>query len=218
MFNYDERKNVKMKYLIFLIMSLMTVSAQAEEAKLLKAAPIVGIGVTTSSVSFDDTTLEDMFGDKNTGFYISGGAIINDVVSFEAFYQKSDEKSKTSGPWVDEDGDVLNAHTKLSYEAYGVDAKLFIPTAVEGFKVFGTAGLAEYKFKGKMTSDYELYEPITETETERLLGYRLGVGAEYQLTKHISANLAGRVISFEDKTDATFDSMTELSVGIKYMF
>ena len=207
-----------MKYLVFLIMSLLAVSAQAEEIQKFKATPIVGVGFTTSSVSFDDTTVEDMYDDKNNGFYISGGAIINDTVSFEAFYQKSDEKSKTSGPWVDEDGDVLNAHTKLSYEAYGVDGKLFIPTAVEGFKVFGTVGLAEYKFKGKTTLEYELYEPITETETERLFGYRLGVGAEYQLTKHISANLAGRVISFEDKPDATFDSMTELSVGIKYTF
>lgn len=207
-----------MKYLVFLIMSLLTVSAQAEEIQGFKATPIVGVGFTTSSVSFDDTTVEDMFGDKNHSFYISGGVIINDTVSFEAFYQKSDEKSKTSGPWVDEDGDVLNAHTKLSYEAYGVDGKLFIPTAVEGFKMFGTVGLAEYKFKGKRTLEYELYEPITETETERLFGYRLGVGAEYQLTKHISANLAGRVISFEDKPDAKFDSMTELSVGIKYTF
>lgn len=207
-----------MKYLVFLIMSLLTVSAQAEEIQGFKATPIVGVGFTTSSVSFDDTTVEDMYGDKNNGFYISGGVIINDTVSFEAFYQKSDEKSKTSGPWVDEDGNVLNAHTKLSYEAYGVDGKLFIPTAVEGFKVFGTVGLAEYKFKDKSTLEYELYEPITETETERLFGYRLGVGAEYQLTKHISANLAGRVISFEDKPDATFDSMTELSAGIKYTF
>ena len=207
-----------MKYLVFLIMSLLTVSAQAEEVQGFKATPIVGVGFTTSSVSFDDTTDEDMFGDKNNSFYISGGVIINDVVSFEAFYQKSDEKSKTIGPWVVETGHVLNAHTKLSYEAYGVDGKLFIPTAVEGFKVFGTVGLAEYKFKGKMTLENELYEPITETETERLFGYRLGVGAEYQLTKHISANLAGRVISFEDKPDATFDSMTELSVGIKYTF
>ena len=207
-----------MKYLVFLIMSLLTVSAQAEEVQGFKATPIVGVGFTTSSVSFDDTTVEDMFGDKNNSFYISGGVIINDVVSFEAFYQKSDEKSKTSGPWVVETGHVLNAHTKLSYEAYGIDGKLFIPTAVEGFKVFGTVGLAEYKFKGKMTLENELYEPITETETERLFGYRLGVGAEYQLTKHISANLAGRVILFEDKPDATFDSMTELSVGIKYTF
>ena len=207
-----------MKYLAFLIMSLLTVSAQAEEVQGFKATPIVGVGFTTSSVSFDDATVEDMFGDKNHSFYISGGVIINDTVSFEAFYQKSDEKSKTSGPWVDEDGDVLNAHTKLSYEAYGVDGKLFIPTAVEGFKMFGTVGLAEYKFKGKRTLEYELYEPITETETERLFGYRLGVGAEYQLTKHISANLAGRVISFENKPDATFDSMTELSAGIKYTF
>lgn len=134
------------------------------------------------------------------------------------FIKNPTKKTKTSGPWIDEDGDVLTARTKLSYEAYGVDGKLFIPTAVEGFKVFGTVGLAEYKFKGKLTLDYELYEPITETDTERLLGYRFGVGAEYQLTKHISANLAGRVISFEDKTDATFDSMTELSVGIKYTF
>ena len=207
-----------MKYLAFLIMSLLTVSAQAEEVQGFKAMPIVGVGFTTSSVSFDDTTVEDMYSDKNHSFYISGGVIINDVVSFEAFYQKSDEKSKTRGLWVVETGDVLNAHTKLSYEAYGVDGKLFIPTAVEGFKVFGTVGLAEYKFKGKMTLENELYEPITETETERLFGYRLGVGAEYQLTKHISANLAGRVISFEDKPDATFDSMTELSVGIKYTF
>ena len=209
-----------MKYLVFLIMSLLTVSAQAEEVQGFKATPIVGVGFTTSSVSFDDTTDEDMFGDKNNSFYISGGVIINDVASFEAFYQKSDEKSKTRGLWVVETGDVLNAHTKLSYEAYGVDGKLFIPTAVEGFKVFGTVGLAEYKFKGKMTLENELSESITETETEteRLFGYRLGVGAEYQLTKHISANLAGRVISFEDKPDATFDSMTELSVGIKYTF
>ena len=207
-----------MKYLAFLIMSLLTVSAQAEEVQGFKATPIVGVGFTTSSVSFDDATVEDMFGDKNHSFYISGGVIINDTVSFEAFYQKSDEKSKTSGPWVDEDGYVLNAHTKLSYEAYGVDGKLFIPTAVEGFKMFGTVGLAEYKFKGKRTLEYESYEPITETETERLFGYRVGVGAEYQLTKHISANLAGRVISFENKPDATFDSMTELSAGIKYTF
>ena len=207
-----------MKYLAFLIMSLLTVSAQAEEVQGFKATPIVGVGFTTSSVSFDDATVEDMFGDKNHSFYISGGVIINDTVSFEAFYQKSDEKSKTSGPWVDEDGYVLNAHTKLSYEAYGVDGKLFIPTAVEGFKMFGTVGFAEYKFKGKRTLEYESYEPITETETERLFGYRLGVGAEYQLTKHISANLAGRVISFENKPDATFDSMTELSAGIKYTF
>ena len=205
-----------MKYLVFLIMSLLTVSAQAEEIQGFKATPIVGVGFTTSSVSFDDTIVEDMYGDKNNGFYISGGVIINDTVSFEAFYQKSDEKSKTSGPYVDEYGNVLNAHTKLSYEVYGVDGKLFIPTTVEGFKVFGTVGLAEYKFKGKKTLEYELYEPITETE--RLFGYRLGVGAEYQLTKHISANLAGRVISFEDKPDATLDSMTELSVGIKYTF
>ena len=84
--------------------------------------------------------------------------------------------------------------------------------------MFGTVGLAEYKFKGKRTLEYELNEPITETGTERLFGYRLGVGAEYQLTKHISANLAGRVISFEDKPDATVDSMTELSAGIKYTF
>ena len=212
-----------MKYLVFLIMSLLTVSAQAEEVQGFKATPIVGVGFATSSVSFDDTTDEDMFGDKNNSFYISGGVIINDVASFEAFYQKSDEKSKTSGPWVVETGHVLNAHTKLSYEAYGIDGKLFIPTAVEGFKVFGTVGLAEYKFKGKRTLEYEPYEPyesITETLTERLFGYRFGVGAEYQLTKHISANLAGRVISFEDKPDAVFDfdSMTELSAGIKYTF
>lgn len=80
-----QRKRLKKKYLVFLVMSLFAVSAQAEEAQSFKATPIVGVGLTTSSLSFEDTDAEDMFGDKNTGFYISGGAIINDVVSFEAF-------------------------------------------------------------------------------------------------------------------------------------
>jgi opacity protein-like surface antigen len=61
---------------------------------------------------------------------------------------------------------------------YG-EAKLSLPLT-DSFSLYGTGGLAY----GDTTADYT-FSPYTFSESKNAIGYRVGVGAEYWITRHI---------------------------------
>lgn len=205
-----------MKYVVLTLAlcALMITPVKAEE---LQVKPFVSISHVVGSLDYKEDA-EDFYSDKASGNTISAGVLINKVVSFELFYQDNKDKNKSSGTWVDEDGDSFNLNTKISFQTVGIDAKLYIPTVINNMNFLGTAGLGYYKFEGKDTLYYDTLETYYDKSSVKTFGYRFGVGVEYNLTENVAVNAIGRIISFEEKDDSPFDLMREMSIGLKLSF
>ena len=179
------------------------VSAQTEQ---MKTKPFAGIELTQSTFGMTDG-FDTLAEDTLTGFSITGGVKINDIVSLSAFYQFSGEKSKSASTiygYVD---------TTSSFKAFGVDLTGYL-SVKENFNLFGSVGLGKYDVDFEQSlSGYE------ETWTEKHTGIRFGLGAEYFLKDNISLTANARYVDFDYDSDEDYiEDMTEIGIGVRYYF
>ncbi len=186
-----------------------------------KIRPYIGLDVMTTTMDFGENDVvkdyeggDNYFKDNLNAFSIVGGAKFNKNFGIEAFYQKSGEEENKV-----EDYGFGHDISNIEYTAYGLDFQGYIPLG-QDFEILASLGIAQYDFE---TS--EQYYMDTPSGPERVgdgnndfdsLGIRLGIGGQYNITDHIALRAMARYIHMTD--DEYIKSMTELSLGLRYMF
>ena len=194
-----------------------------------KIRPYIGIDVATSSSDFNTGSIEERegfdaaevdkyFGDNHNSFSFVVGAKINKNFGLEAFYQSSGEEGYSDYDY--DHGFEEKTETSLSYTAMGIDAIGYIPIN-QDFEILASLGLAQYDFEAKykyswIEYDYNYSENEDETKDFDSLGIRVGIGAQYNLTNNLAIRGMARYVKLND--DDIIKSMTELSLGLRYMF
>lgn len=194
--------------------------------------PYIGVDVATSSIKFGtDQWVRDY--DGNTGYFendnksISGvlGLKINKYFGIEAFYQQSGEETHRDNTYFNIDEAEDYDTTTISYKSYGVDLISYIPINQE-FEILASLGLAQYDFDTKIKENW--YDsPFDKFVTGNMssesyskkfdsLGIRIGIGAQYNINEHFALRAMARYIKMDD--DEYIKSLTELSLGLRYMF
>ena len=82
-------------------------------------------------------------------------------------------------------------------------------------ELLASLGLAQYNFNETDTYDDGYYEGWDKSNMHTM-GLRLGIGAQVKLTNNIALRGIARYIKMND--DDIIKSMTEFSLGLRYMF
>ncbi|MBP3687099.1 MAG: porin family protein [Alphaproteobacteria bacterium] len=175
--------------------------------------PYIGVDIATTKMKFSSVKDEDgdSFNYKEvlpasyTAYSLNAGAKFNQNFGIEAFIQQSSEETKT---------DDWDYKEKIQFNAIGIDLIGYLPVSHE-LELLASLGLAQYNFNLKEEIDYDDYYEW-EKSTLNTIGYRFGIGAQYNINEHIALRAMARYIKFSD--DDIIKNMTELSLGLRYMF
>jgi opacity protein-like surface antigen len=182
--------------------------AYKEDYSVNKVRPYIGFDIGRTYAKLTDTDDEDLFKDKNNS--ISGviGLKFNKNFGLEAFYQQSDKAKKSV------DYGIAQMSTSLQYSAYGADFLGYLPVS-QDFEVLASLGLAQYDLKAKASG--HLYGiPFSEKDSEDSLGYRFGLGLQYNINQHLALRTMAHYIQLDK--DEAIKHLTEISLGLRYMF
>jgi opacity protein-like surface antigen len=182
--------------------------AYKEDYSVNKVRPYIGFDIGRTYAKLTDTDDEDLFKDKNNS--ISGviGLKFNKNFGLEAFYQQSDKAKKSV------DYGIAQMSTSLQYSAYGADFLGYLPVS-QDFEVLASLGLAQYDLKAKASG--HLYGiPFSEKDSEDSLGYRFGLGLQYNINQHLALRTMAHYIQLDKDED--IKHLTEISLGLRYMF
>ena len=167
--------------------------------------PYVGLDYVYSKADYKDegTRLNKtkFIKDNYNSGAINAGVMIDDYASVEAFFQQSGS-TKGSTNYVD----GVNHKAKTKFNAYGVDVYGYLPVGCSGFNLLGTVGAANY--------DFEIKNGPNKDNSSRI-GYRAGVGAQYNFDDNWSARVVGRYSYINSKN---VDNLMEATAGIRYTF
>lgn len=172
------------------IATIVSFNASAFEMK-----PYVGLDYAYSKAKMNG--IFDNLKDKYNSGIVSVGNNFNDYYGVEAFFQQADEESKSF------DGTKI----KSKFHAYGLDVLGYMPLDCDGkFDLVGSLGLANYEVEAKA---------LGHKESEDKIGYRAGVGAQYNFDENWSARLMARY-SYLDMDSV--DNLQEVTLGARYNF
>ena len=83
--------------------------------------------------------------------------------------------------------------------------------------MLASLGLGQYDFETSYKDVVEGYGSLGgETKDFDSLGIRVGIGAQYSLTNNLAIRGMARYVKMND--DEYVKSLTELSLGLRYMF
>ncbi|MBQ8750884.1 MAG: porin family protein [Alphaproteobacteria bacterium] len=183
-------------------------------------SPYIGLDIAINSTYFGESEwIKDnqeggyeYFEDKNTTLNFIVGAKFNKHFSLEVFYQTSSEEDMKVMDYED-------WKTTISYTAFGIDSVGYMPISQE-LELLASLGLAQYYFE----SDDKYYEDwgggygewINTSKDFDTLGFRFGIGAQYNITNNLALRGMARYIKMND--DEYVKSLTEFSLGLRYMF
>ena len=180
------------------VAALVSFNANAMEMK-----PYVGLDYVYSMADIDKVDGEKMFEEDLNAFAITAGAKLHKNFGLEAFYQQSMEESKNS----------TEGKGKDEYNAFGIDAIGYLPIDQAGkFELLGSLGIGYYDV------DYKLREHATGvrySDGDDGFGYRIGAGAQYNITENVAARVMAR---YADIDVDGIDNMVDVTAGIRYSF
>lgn len=130
---------------------------------------------------------------------VNAGIRFYDYLGLEAFFQQSGERKSMKGT-LDQ--------TKSEFYAYGLDLYGYMPIGCDGFNLLGSVGAANYNVKLK-------YRGHQGSDDKQRVGYRAGVGVQYDITENFSARLMGRYTYLGMKE---LSGLEEVTAGIRYSF
>ena len=81
-----------------------------------------------------------------------------------------------------------------------------MPIGCSGFNLLGTIGLANYDLEVKGAGDKDTWTRV---------GYRAGIGAQYDFNENWAARVVGRYSYIGTKA---VDNLKEVTAGIRYTF
>lgn len=174
---------------------LFSFGASAEDYSMRDLKPYVGLDyVYTHANVKKDTHLKQ---DYNSGV-INAGVRFYDYLGLEAFFQQSGERKSQKG--------TLN-QTKSEFYAYGLDMYGYMPVGCDGFNLVGSLGLANYNVKVKYRS--------AGSDDKQKVGYRAGLGVQYDITENWSARVMGRYTYLNMRE---LKGLEEITAGVRYSF
>jgi len=154
----------------------------------------VGADYAFDSVDFKGN-LREAKQDYNSGIFNIGSRMGNYGVEF--FGQWSFGRSK----------DTPEGKLKTKINAYGMDMYGYLPLGCEGkYDVLATIGVADYYYKGFRGEN---------NDSNNRLGWRIGGGAMYNMTEHVSARIVGRY-AYIGASD--LNHVAEVTAGLRYNF
>lgn len=162
-------------------------------------APYVGLDYAYSHAKMSKH-IDPIKKDYNSGV-INAGVKMGNYASLEAFFQQSGER-KTDKFVMDGIADKV----KSKFYAYGVDAYGYMPVGCDGFNLLGTVGIANYNIEAKGFGD--------KYDKDRV-GYRVGLGAQYDYNENWSARVVARYSYLDSKV---LDNLQEITAGVRYTF
>lgn len=168
--------------------------------------PYIGLDVATTSMKFEDDDYKDYLSDSHNAYSLNAGVKFNQNFGVEAFIQQSGEETKTDDYWGDK--------TKTQFNAIGLDVIGYLPVSQE-LELLASLGMAQYNFSAKEEYDWGDYIEW-EKSTLNTIGYRAGIGAQFNINEHLALRAMARYIKFSD--DDIIKNMTEFSLGLRYMF
>ena len=160
--------------------------------------PYVGIDISKTQLDFDDNM-------KNMSFVF--GAKFVPTFGAEIYYQNSEETDNYF------DTSVGYAQFSLSYKSYGADFQIYAPLR-EKIEMILSLGVGNYDFKARGKSVNSGYT-LSDRKDFSSVGFRYGVGIEYQINDSLRVRGLAR---FVDTDDEYIKSITEFSLGLRYLF
>lgn len=131
----------------------------------------------------------------NSGIFNVGARL--KYVGAEIFGQWTGKRTK----------DLPDDKIKSKVNAYGLDLYGYQPLGCEGkFDLLATLGVADYYYK---------LESNTGSDSNNRIGWRVGGGAMYNMTDHISARVVGRYAYIGAKD---LNHTAEVTAGLRYSF
>ena len=176
------------------LLSAVSAMVLAGSANALEFRPYVGAQYNVTHVSSKNSVT-----DVNMHSYsVFVGTEYNRFFGTEVFYQNSNKWHK----------EIAGVKQKADFAAYGLDGYAYLPLGCDRvFSLLATAGIANY--------DFDQSNAVAK-DKDNGLGYRLGAGAQYNITNNIAVRALGRYI-WTDKLD-NMDHFAEFSMGLKYIF
>jgi opacity protein-like surface antigen len=150
--------------------------------------------------AFDDFDFKGIAKDAkksyNSGIFNVGAKL--DRIGAELFGQWTGNRTKDLG----DDGKI-----KTRVNAYGLDLYGYQPLGCEGkYDIFATLGMADYYYKIDAKED---------GKSANRIGWRIGGGAMYNITKNISARVVGRYAYIGANS---LNHAAEVTAGMRYSF
>ncbi len=173
---------------------LFSVSANAMDWER-EFRPYIGLDYVYSHADYKDLVREPKKS-YNSGA-VNVGTWITHYASLEAFFQQSAETKSF---------DKTEYRVKTEFYAYGLDAYGYLPIGCNGLNLLGSLGMANYNMKAKYK---------TGNIDKQRLGYRAGIGAQYDFNENFSARVVGRYSYIGAKH---LDNLMEVTAGIRYTF
>lgn len=163
------------------------------------ARPYIGLDYVNSSADIDGNDFEDNL----NAVAVSVGVRMHKNFGFEAFYQQSEEGEK-SVPYGN-----ISVKTLDEYKAYGVDFMGYLPLT-NNLEALMSLGVAYY--------DAESYIKLQGTkigDDDNGIGYRAGIGFQYNFDKNWSARIMGRYVDVDIEG---LDHFFDITAGVRYHF
>ncbi len=190
---------IKKSVLLAGVAVLLANSANAMEFKDLN--PYVGLDYAYSKADYKGKEYDKKLKDEYNSGIFNAGIRPMDNFSLEAFFQQSGELK--GGKYM-EDGQLHRM--KSEFYAYGLDAYGYMPIGCSGFNLLGTVGVANYNMKVKSHDG---------SVDKQRIGYRAGIGAQYDIDENWSARVVGR---YSYLNSNALDNLQEVTVGLRYTF
>ena len=181
-----------------------------------KIRPYIGIDVATSKMEFAEDeygySYEDAVEDSYNSISFVVGARINKNFGVEAFYQQSGDENKN---FVSAYGGYAEDYEiTTNFTAMGIDFQGYAPVNHD-FELLASLGLGLYGAEIEERYNLNGYRE-EDKEDISTLGIRVGIGAQYNLTNNLAIRGMARYVKMND--DEYVKSLTELSLGLRYMF
>ena len=173
----------------------------------------LGIDIGQSWINFDkgeNISYKEISADKYNTMSINFGSRINTKIGLEVFLQKSSNESKKTAYHPD------SIETNIEYLALGGDLLLYQPINKD-IEILAVLGLAYYDFdiNGKASHFDQYYEDNDSVES---LGMRTGLGLQFNINPNWALRIMGRYTTMLNHKQDYIKNISELSLGIRYLF
>ncbi len=175
---------------------LFSTQAKAQQMFGHEIEPYVGADYIFSAADFKGEA-NQLKEDYNSGS-INVGTRLGKYAGLEAYYQMSGERKTT----------IEDNKVKSKFHSYGLDLYGYMPLGcTDKVDLLASIGLGNYNLEAKNL-------PSGKYDKDHM-GYRFGVGAQYNFTDHVSARVMGRYTYIDT---AALDNLMEVTAGLRYTF
>lgn len=205
-------------------LTMASLPAQAQET----FKPYVGFDVQRTIFDYKNIDMgggdylqaDRFIEDSLDGFNIHAGVRLHKNFGVEAGYfrTKNETKDTPAGTEVGSIGgapavNLVPIHSKVQVQGITLDTMGYLPLGTEErVELIGTAGLSWSK--AKVSADFPGVGTFNDNSSE--IGFRLGAGAQFHATEHISVR--GLVRYQTADFDNYVDNAWNYSVGLNYNF